>query len=203
MNKQFELIREAQQQQAALYSYICENHVDFLRESVTELADKVEQWVAKGLVTPEQVGSLVAGLDILTGKNRGLVTANDLQGAGIHPDIANLQRLDNVDLNTVIRDHVMKAGNTWNSSVADNVAKLVGSPQGMQKVKAALAKIAKRVEFLRTQETEKKGTTGPSSGIGIKDQMAMKSMQRQAHGGQSTGEMQPRQPVSAKQAWPA
>lgn len=126
---------------------------EVVEESVQSLADKFSKWLAAGNITPEDLGYLVAGISLLVSEEgRAAFTPDDLVGMGLQPDLQRADKIDNVDLNTVIRNQIINLGKQRGGKLASNVIQAIRNNR-LDQVRNYILKLSTFVDRIKKAET--------------------------------------------------
>jgi hypothetical protein len=126
---------------------------DVVEESVQALADKFSKWLAAGNITPEDLGYLVAGISLLVSEEgRAAFTPDDLVGMGLQPDLQRADKIDNVDLNTIIRNQIINLGKQRGGKLASNVIQAIRNNR-LDQVRNYILKLSTFVDRIKKAES--------------------------------------------------
>lgn len=123
-----------------------------LIESVQTLADKFQNWLERKNISPQDLGSLIAGLSILlSSEGRSAITRDDLINMGLHGDLKRAEKIDNVDLNSMIRNQIIHLGKSRAPKLASMVTDAVNQ-QRYNQIRNFLLKLSVYVDRLKNKE---------------------------------------------------
>lgn len=125
---------------------------EVVEESVQGLADKFSKWLQSGNITPEDLGFLVAGISLLVAEGqRDSFTSDDLVAMGLQPDLKRADKIDNVDLNNVIRKQLITLGQKRGASLASSVTQAVRNNR-IDQVRNYILKLSTFVDRIKNAE---------------------------------------------------
>ncbi len=123
-----------------------------LNESVQTLADKFQMWLERKNISPQDLGCLVAGLSILlSSEGRSAITRDDLINMGLHGDLRRAEKIDNVDLNSMIRNQIIHLGKTRAPKLSSMVTEAINQ-QRYNQIRNFLLKLSVYVDRLKNKE---------------------------------------------------
>ncbi len=137
-----------------MYATLTQEEV--VEESVQTLADKFSKWLEAGNITPEDLGYLIAGISLLVSEEgRASITPDDLVGMGLQPDILRADKIDNVDLNSVIRNQIIGLGKQRGGKMASNVIQAIRNRR-FEQVRNYILKLSTFVDRIKNAESNQR-----------------------------------------------
>lgn len=123
-----------------------------LEESVEQLADKFENWLDRKNITPEDLGALVSGISMLvSAEGRSAITKDDLINMGLQGDLSRAERIDNADLNAMIRKQIIHLGKIRAPRLSSMVTQAIVAKKYNQ-IRTFLLKLSVYVDRLKSKE---------------------------------------------------
>lgn len=126
---------------------------ELLTESVRTLADKYDTWLQQKNISPEDLGFLIAGLSVLISQEgRTTIQKDDLINMGVQGDLKRAEKLDNVDLNRVIRNQIIHVGKIYAKRLASMVVQAIRQ-RNFAQIRNYILKLAHYVDRIKSKET--------------------------------------------------
>lgn len=125
---------------------------ELLTESVRTLADKYDAWLQQKNISPEDLGFLIAGLSVLISQEgRTTIQKDDLINMGVQGDLKRAEKLDNVDLNRVIRNQIIHVGKIYAKRLASMVVQAIRQ-RNFTQIRNYILKLAHYVDKIKSKE---------------------------------------------------
>lgn len=132
---------------------------ELLVESVRTLADKYDSWLQQKNITPEDLGLLIAGLSVLISQEgRSTIQREDLINMGVQGDLKRAEKLDNVDLNRVIRNQIIHVGKAYGKNLASMVVTAIRQ-RNFSQIRNYILKLAHYVDKIKSKESYTRQST--------------------------------------------
>lgn len=123
-----------------------------LTESVQQLADKFQNWLNNKNITPEDLGALISGISLLvSSEGRSVITRDDLVNMGLQGDLKRAEKIDNADLNSMIRKQIIHLGRMRATKLSSMVTDAINKQQYTQ-IRNYLLKLSVYVDRIKNKE---------------------------------------------------
>ncbi len=126
---------------------------EIVTESVRTLADKYDSWLQQKNISPEDLGFLIAGLSVLISQEgRTSIQKEDLINMGVQGDLKRAEKIDNVDLNRVIRNQIIHVGKIYAKRLASMVVQAIRQ-RNFSQIRNYILKLAHYVDKIKSKES--------------------------------------------------
>lgn len=123
-----------------------------LNESIQGLSDKFKEWLERKQITPEDLGSLIAGVSLLvSSEGRSAITKEDLVNMGLQGDLKRAEKIDNVDLNSMIRKQIIHLGKKRAPRLASMVTEAILN-KNYNQIRNFLLKLSVYIDRIKSTE---------------------------------------------------
>lgn len=154
----FQLIKEVEELNELQYtiqttlSEIYDLYDCVLNESVQNLANKFQDWLQNRNITPEELGFMIGGIALLVSdEGRSAITREDLVNMGLQGDLKRAEKIDNVDLNAMIRKQIIHLGRSRASKLSSMITQAVRDNQ-LNQIRNFILKLSLYVDRIKSSE---------------------------------------------------
>ena len=125
---------------------------DIVNESVQALADKFKPWLEQKNITPEDLGFLIAGISLLVSdEGRSVLTRQDLINNGLQAALSRAEKIDNVDINSMIRKQIIHLGKVRTPKLASMITEAIRN-QNFTQIRNFILKLSVYVDRIKSKE---------------------------------------------------
>ena len=127
-----------------------------LTESVETLADKFQNWLQNRNITAEELGFMIGGIALLVSdEGRTAISREDLINMDLQGDLKRAEKIDNVDLNSMIRRQIIHLGKNKAPKLSSMITQAVRDDQ-LNQIRNFILKLSLYVDRIKSSEKYEK-----------------------------------------------